>query len=83
MLNVRKTLNLKRTRILHITQSITNGCTSKRMRIIAVMMSELRGIVLRLKRMDSRIEPCGTPKVRGDEGERCGGMTTADMSEDK
>ena len=46
-------------------------------------MGELRGVVLRLKRMGLRTEPCGIPEVRGGEGERCGGMATADVRDNK
>ena len=46
-------------------------------------MRVLRGVVYRLKRIGHRTEPCGTPKVRGSEGERLGGMETADVRDDR
>ena len=38
------------------------------------LVRELRGVECRLKRIGSRTEPCGTPQVRGSEGDRLGGM---------
>ena len=32
-----------------------------------------------MKRSEPRTEPCGTLKVRGDEGELCGGIPTVDV----
>ena len=32
-----------------------------------------------MKRTGRRTEPCGTPQVRGDEGELCGGIPTVDV----
>ena len=46
-------------------------------------MRILRGVVYRLNRIGSRKEPWGTPHVREDEGERCGGMKTADVRDYK
>ena len=43
----------------------------------------LREVVLRLKMIWPRTEPCETPQVRGSEGERCGGIETADMRDDR
>ena len=37
----------------------------------------------RLNRIGPRTDPCGTPHVREDEGERCGEMETADMRDNK
>ena len=31
----------------------------------------------------ARAEPCGTPQVRGDEGELCGGITTVDVRDER
>ena len=42
-------------------------------------MRVLSGVVYRLNRMGPRTEPWGTPHVREDERERCGGMETADV----
>ena len=42
-------------------------------------MRELRGVVYRFKRTGPRTEPCGTPQVRGDEGELCRGIPTVDV----
>ena len=47
------------------------------------MMRVLSGVVYRLNRIGPRTEPWGTPHVREDEGERCGGMKTADVRDDK
>ena len=41
---------------------------------IKPLMIELRGVIYRLKRTGPRAEPCGTPQVRGDEGELCVGI---------
>ena len=30
-----------------------------------------------------RTEPCGTPQVRGDEGELCGGIPTVDVRDER
>ena len=46
-------------------------------------MRELRGVVYRLKSTGPRTEPCGTPQVRGDEGELCGGIPTVDVWDDR
>ena len=46
-------------------------------------MTELRGVVYRLKGTGPRTEPCGTPQVRGDEGERCGGIHTVDVQDER
>ena len=34
-----------------------------------------------MKRTGPRTEPCGTPQVRGDEGELCGGIPTVETEE--
>ena len=34
------------------------------------LMRVLRGVLYRLERIGPRTEPCGTPQVRGSEGER-------------
>ena len=47
------------------------------------LMRVLSGVVYRLNRIGSRTEPCGASYVREDEGERCGGMETADVRDDK
>ena len=47
------------------------------------LMRVLSGVVYRLNRIGPRTEPCGTRHVREDEGERCGGMKTADVRDDK
>ena len=41
----------------------------------------LNGVAL--NRIGPRTEPWGTSHVREDEGERCGGMKTADVRDDK
>ena len=43
----------------------------------------LRGVVNILKRIGLKTEPCGTLQVRSSEGERCGGMETAEMQDDR
>ena len=43
----------------------------------------LSGVVYRLNRIGPITEPWGTPHEREDEGERCGGMETADVRDDK
>lgn len=40
-----------------------------------------RGVMYRLKRIGSRMEPCHNPKLRGSEGQR-GAMETADVRDD-
>ena len=47
------------------------------------LMSVLSGVVYRLNRKWPRMEPWGTPPVREDEGDRCSGMETADVRDDK
>ena len=39
-----------------------------------ILMRILREVVYILNRMGPKMEPCGTPQVRGSEGERLGGM---------
>ena len=46
-------------------------------------MKVLSGVVYRLNRIGPRTEPWGKPYVRQDEGERCSGMETADVRDDK
>ena len=46
-------------------------------------MRVLSGVVYRLNRIGSRMEPWGTTDVREDEGERCGGMEMTDVRDDK
>ena len=46
-------------------------------------MRELRGVVYILKRSEPKTEPWGTPKVRGDEGELCGGIPTVDVGDER
>ena len=36
-----------------------------------------------MKRTGPRTEPCGTPQVRGDEGELCEGITTVDVQDER
>ena len=36
-----------------------------------------------MKRTGPRTEPCGTPQVRGDEGELCGGIPTVDVLDER
>ena len=36
-----------------------------------------------MKRNGPRTEPFGTPQVRGDEGELCGGIPTVDVRDDR
>ena len=36
-----------------------------------------------MKRTGPRTEHCGTPKVRGDEGELCGGIPTVDVRDER
>ena len=36
-----------------------------------------------MKRTGPRTEPCGTPQVRGDEGELCGGIPTVDVRDER
>ena len=38
---------------------------------------------VQIEQKGPRTEPWGTPHVREDEGERCGGMETADVRDDK
>ena len=45
-------------------------------------MRVLSGVVS-LNRIGPRMEPWGTRHVRDDEGERCGGMETAVVRDDK
>ena len=47
------------------------------------LMRVLRRVVYTLKRIGPRTEPCGTPKMRVSEGERWGGMETADVRDDR
>ena len=46
-------------------------------------MRVLSGVLYRLSRIGPRTEPWETPNVREDEGERCDGMKTADVRDDK
>ena len=46
-------------------------------------MRELKGVVQRLKRTGPRTEPCGTPHVRGDEGEMFVGIPTVDVRDER
>ena len=46
-------------------------------------MRVLSGVVYRLNRIGPKTETWGTPYVREDEGERCDGMETADVQDDK
>ena len=46
-------------------------------------MREVRGVVYRVKRTEPRTEPFGTPKVRGDEGELCGGIPTVNVRDER
>ena len=55
----------------------------RRCEIEEALMRELRGVVWRLKRNESRTEPCGTPQVTGDEGELCGGIPTVDVRDER
>ena len=36
-----------------------------------------------MKRSGPRKEPSGTPQVRGDEGELCGGILTVDVQDER
>ena len=36
-----------------------------------------------MKRTGPRTEPCGTPQVRGDEGELCGGIPAVDVRDER
>ena len=36
-----------------------------------------------MKRTGPRTEPCGTPQVRGAEGELCGGIPTIDVRDER
>ena len=36
-----------------------------------------------MNRIGPRTEPCGTPQVRGDEGELCGGIPTVDVRDER
>ena len=36
-----------------------------------------------MKRTGPRTEPCGTPQVRGDEGELCGWIPTVDVRDER
>ena len=36
-----------------------------------------------MKRTGPRTEPCGTPQVRGDEGELCGGIPIVDVRDER
>ena len=47
------------------------------------LVKVLSGVVYRLNRVGPRTEPWGTPYVREEEGERCSGMETADVRDDK
>ena len=38
---------------------------------------------IRLKRTGQRTELCGTPQVRGDEAALCGGISTADVRDER
>ena len=51
--------------------------------MVEEMMRVLSGVVYRLNRIGPRTEPWGTPHVRVDKGERCCGMKTADVRDDK
>ena len=46
-------------------------------------MTELRGVVSRLKRTGPRTEPWGTSQVRGNEGDMGGGIATADVRDER
>ena len=46
-------------------------------------MRVLSEVVYRFNRNRPRTEPLGTPHLREDEGERCCGMETADVRDDK
>ena len=51
--------------------------------MVEELMRELSGVVYWLNRIGPRREPWGTPHVREDEGERCGGIETADVRDDE
>ena len=51
--------------------------------MVKALMRVLSGVVCRLNGIGSRTEPWGTPHVREDEGERCGGIETAYVRDDK
>ena len=53
------------------------------MRNMEELMRVLSRVEYRLNRIGSRTEPWGTPHVREDEGERCGGIETADVRDYK
>ena len=36
-----------------------------------------------MKRIGPKTKPCGTPQVRGDEGELCGGIPTVDVRDER
>ena len=36
-----------------------------------------------MNRTEPRTEPCGTPQVRGDEGQLCGGIPTVDVWDER
>ena len=64
----------------------TKSCESSaysRWEMVKELMRVLSKVVYRLNRIEPRTEPWGTPHVREDEGERCGGMETADVRDDK
>ena len=46
-------------------------------------MRELRGVVQRLKRTGPRTKPWGTRQVRGDVGEVCGGISKANVRDQR
>ena len=47
------------------------------------LMRLLKEVVYILKRIGLKTEPCGTPQVRGSEGERLGGMKQLIFEHDK
>ena len=51
--------------------------------MVKELMRVLSGVVYTLNRIGPRTEPWRTPHVREDEGDRCGGMETADVRDDK
>ena len=64
----------------------TKSCVSfaySRLEMVEELMRVLSGVVYRLNIIGPRTEPWATPHVREDEGERCGGMETADVRDDK
>ena len=38
---------------------------------------------IKIERTEPRTEPCGTPQVRGDEVELCGGIPTVDVRDER